>query len=98
MVIKYLGKETIKTNFGRLECLKFTPSLIEGRIFRNDSDMFLWITNDANRIPVKAKVEILVGSLTLELENYENLKSPIGTYLSTKIGRAPCRERVGQYV
>lgn len=83
MVIKYLGKETIKTEFGKMECLKFTPSLIEGRIFRDDSDMFLWITNDANRIPVKAKVEILVGSLTLELEGYENLKYPMGTSLAS---------------
>lgn len=83
MVIKYLGKETIKTDFGRMECLKFTPSLIEGRIFRKDSDMFLWITNDANRIPVKAKVEILVGSLTLDLKSYENLKFPMGTSMAT---------------
>ncbi|MFS8615697.1 MAG: DUF3108 domain-containing protein [Solitalea sp.] len=83
MVIKYLGKETIKTDFGRMECLKFTPSLIEGRIFRRDSDMFLWITNDANRIPVKAKVEILVGSLTLDLKAYENLKYPMGTSMAT---------------
>lgn len=82
MVIKYLGKETIKTDFGRLECLKFTPSLIAGRIFRDDSDMFLWITNDANRIPVKAKVEILIGSLTLDLTGHEGLKYPIGTPLA----------------
>ena len=85
MVIKYLGKETIKTSFGRMECLKFTPSLIEGRIFRDDSDMYLWITNDANRIPVKAKVEILVGSLTLELEDYENLKYPLGTSMAQTV-------------
>src|SRR5690606_39811080 len=83
MVIKYLGKETIKTDFGRIEFLKFTPSLIAGRIFRDDSDMFLWITNDANRIPVKAKVEILIGSLTLDLKAYENLKYPMGTSMAT---------------
>ena len=83
MVIKYLGEETIRTEFGKMECLKFTPSLIEGRIFREDSDMYLWISNDANRIPMKAKVEILVGSLTLELQSYENLKYPLGTSMAT---------------
>lgn len=87
MVIKYLGKEDVKTEFGRMECLKFTPSLIEGRIFRDDSDMYLWITNDANRIPVKAKVEILIGSLILELEDYDNLKYPLGTSLASVSGR-----------
>lgn len=82
MVIKYLGKETIRTDFGKMKCLKFTPTLIAGRIFRDDSDMFLWITDDANRIPVKAKVEILIGSLTLELKGYDNLKYPMGTSLA----------------
>ncbi|HYH55273.1 MAG TPA: DUF3108 domain-containing protein, partial [Anseongella sp.] len=82
MVIKYLGKESVRTDFGKLECLKFTPSLIAGRIFRDDSDMFLWITNDANRIPVKAKVEILIGSITLELKGYSKLKYPMGTSMT----------------
>lgn len=81
--IKYLGKETIRTSFGHMECLKFTPSVIAGRIFREDSNMYLWITNDANRIPVKAKVEILIGSLTLNLTGYENLKYPLGTPFET---------------
>jgi hypothetical protein len=37
----------------------------------------LWITDDGNRIPVKAQVELVVGSLTMELTGYKNLKYPL---------------------
>lgn len=75
--IEYLGKETISTESGKFECIKFSPALQPGRVFRKDSRMYMWITNDANRIPVKVEVEILIGSLVLELEKYEGLKNPI---------------------
>lgn len=76
--IEYVGVETIKTSLGTLECLKFSPEIKPGRIFRKDSRLYLWVTNDGNRIPVKAQVEILVGSVTLELTDAEGLKYPLG--------------------
>lgn len=75
--IEYLGKETISTESGKFECIKFSPALQPGRVFRKDSRMYMWITNDTNRIPVKVEVEILIGSLVLELEKYDGLKNPI---------------------
>jgi hypothetical protein len=78
MHIKYLGVEKIKTPNGKVECLKFTPTLVKGRMFRKNSKMYLWVTNDANRIPVRADVEILVGSLHLDLISFKNLKYPFG--------------------
>lgn len=75
--IEYLGKETVTTESGKFECIKFSPALQPGRVFRKDSRMYMWITNDSNRIPVKVEVEILIGSLVLELEKYEGLKNPI---------------------
>ncbi|MFN5705895.1 MAG: DUF3108 domain-containing protein, partial [bacterium] len=75
--IEYLGKETVETETGKYECIKFSPALQPGRVFRKDSRMYIWITNDSNRIPVKVEVEILIGSIVLELQNYEGLKNPI---------------------
>jgi hypothetical protein len=76
--IEYIGIETIQTSLGPLECLKFSPQIKPGRIFRKDSRLYLWVTNDGNRIPVKAQVEIIVGSVTLELTNAKGLKYPLG--------------------
>jgi hypothetical protein len=79
MDIQYVGKEVVKTSLGYVRCIKFSPSIQPGRIFRKNSKLYLWITDDANRIPVKAHVEILVGSVTLELINAEGLKYTTGT-------------------
>jgi hypothetical protein len=76
--IEYVGKETIKSKLGNIRCLKFSPSIKPGRIFRKDSRLYLWVTDDGNRVPVKAEVEILVGSVTLEIKSAQGLKYPIG--------------------
>ncbi len=75
--ITYMGKEDVTCDLGTFNCLKFCPSIMPGRIFRKDSKLYLWITNDGNRIPVKAQVEILVGTVTLEITNAKALKYPV---------------------
>ena len=76
--IAYIGVEKIKTELGTLECLKFSPEIKPGRIFKKDSRLYLWVTNDGNRIPVRANVDILIGSVTLELVSAEGLKYKLG--------------------
>ena len=75
--IQYVGKEVIKTKIGQIRCLKFSPSIKPGRIFRKDSRLYLWVTDDGNRVPVKAQVEILVGSVVMEIKSADGLKYPL---------------------
>lgn len=75
--IKFLGKETIKMRNGKYKCLKFCPVIQTGRIFKNEEDLQVWISDDANKIPLLAKANILVGSIKMEVTDYEGLKSPI---------------------
>lgn len=77
LTVEYLGKEVVKTSKGKLNCLKFSPSISPGRIFRKDSRLYLWITDDENRIPVKAQAEVIVGSITMELSDATGLKEPL---------------------
>ena len=76
MEIQFLGKESISTSKGNFKCLKFSLSIQPGRIFKKDSKCYLWITDDANRIPVRAEAEVLVGSIVLELQSAKGLKFP----------------------
>ena len=75
--IKYVGKEVVKSKLGNIRCLKFSPSIEPGRIFRKDSSLYLWITDDGNRVPVKAQVEIIVGAVTMEIKSANGLKYPL---------------------
>ena len=54
--------------------MAINPTIIPGRIFRKDSKLYLWITDDNNRIPVKANVGLIVGSVTMELTDAKGLK------------------------
>jgi hypothetical protein len=75
--ITYVGKEKVACSMGTFNCLKFNPTIIPGRIFKKDSKLYLWITDDNNRIPVKANVEVVLGSLTMDLTAASGLKFPL---------------------
>jgi hypothetical protein len=75
--ITYVGKEKVDSDLGTFNCLKFNPTIIPGRVFRKDSKLYLWITDDANRIPLKAHVELVVGSITMDLTSVKDLKYPL---------------------
>ncbi|MEO8587996.1 MAG: DUF3108 domain-containing protein [Flavobacteriales bacterium] len=75
--IRYMGTETIKLRTGKYRCLKFQPVVQEGRIFKGNDDLNVWISDDGNHIPVLAQAKVLVGSIKMELSGYEGLAHPI---------------------
>jgi len=78
LYIRYLGKETIETREGlKYRCIKFSALLIEGTIFKGGEDMFIWVTDDDNRIPVLVVAKILIGSVKAYLESMEGLRNPV---------------------
>lgn len=72
----YLGDEVIKTKFGKVKCMKLRPYVQAGRVFKKQESLTFWITADKNKIPIKIKAKLSVGSLTADLDAYKNLKYP----------------------
>lgn len=77
MVIKYTGKEKIKTKLGTFRCIVFKPYLLEGRVFKEKEGMTVWVTDDKNKIPVRAQAEILVGSVKMDITSYKGIANPL---------------------
>jgi len=77
MYIHYIGKETIKTKYGKFNAIKLKPLLLKGNIFDGGEKMTVWITNDANHIPVRIESPIVVGNVKIDLMHYENLRYPL---------------------
>jgi hypothetical protein len=75
--IRYAGIEKVKIGMGKFECMVFHPVVQEGRIFEDDDDLTVYITNDKNKIPILAKAKVLVGSMRMELTDYKNLANPV---------------------
>ena len=75
--IKYIGKETIKSDVGKIRCLKFRPVVQKGRIFKHEEDLNVWISDDKNKIPIRAQANILVGSIKMDIISHTNLANPL---------------------
>ena len=74
--LKYLGRETINTKFGKVKCIKFRPYVMAGRVFKEEESLTLWVTADKNKVPMRIKADLRVGSLRADLEAQKGLKHP----------------------
>lgn len=75
--LKFLGREVIKTKLGKMETLKFRPYVMAGRVFEEKESLTFWVSADKNRIPVKIKADLAVGSLDADLDSFRGLKHPL---------------------
>jgi hypothetical protein len=75
--IKFIGRETISTDVGKVRCLRFRPIVQRGRVFKKEEDLNVWISDDKNHIPVRAQAEVLIGSVKMDLTSYSNLANPL---------------------
>ena len=74
--LKFLGEDTIDTDFGMVEALKFRPYVMAGRVFKEEESLTLWVSKDKNKLPLRIKADLAVGSLRAELEAFKGLKHP----------------------
>lgn len=81
----WLGREkkAIK-GVGTVQTMKFAAKLIAGDVFGSGQDMFVWISEDENRIPVYFEAPLRVGTATGWLSDWKNLKHPFESRISTK--------------
>ncbi len=74
----FKGKETIKTNFGKIRCFKISPVVEVGRMFKRQDDLTVWFTDDDNCLPVLVKMDIrIVGNIKLKIITYDNTANPV---------------------
>ena len=71
--MKFLGREVVKTKFGKINALKFRPYVQSGRVFEEEESLTVWISDDQNKIPLKIQAKLAVGSLTADLDAFKGL-------------------------
>ena len=77
MQIVYEGKEELKTKMGNFKTHVFYPVMKKNKIFGSDNPVKLWISDDRNRIPLKIKVNLFVGSVDMDLKSFSNIRYPL---------------------
>jgi len=66
-------REKLKTIFGKKYCLKIEPQLAGETIFKNTGKIYIWLTDDEYKIPVKMESEVRFGSFVADLKEAENV-------------------------
>ena len=74
--LKFLGREEVKTKFGKVKALIFRPYVQAGRVFKEKESLTVWISDDQNKIPLQIKADLAVGSLKADIDAYKGLKHP----------------------
>lgn len=82
MYIRYEGKETVKTRYGKFRAIKFKPLLLKGSIFEGGEKMTIYVSDDANKIPLRIESPLLVGSVKVDMMSYENLRYPLTSLIN----------------
>ncbi len=70
-------REVIKFNKKKIKTIVLQPTVQEGRIFKSNESVTFWISDDLNKVPLKIKASILVGSIKAELIEYKGLSNPM---------------------
>jgi len=71
--LKFLGTEILRTKFGKIKTLKFRPIVQAGRVFKESESVTIWVTADDNKVPIKLKASLSVGSLRADLKDFKGL-------------------------
>jgi len=66
-VVKVLRKERIKVLGGLVDTVKINPKIKYEGAFQSKGDLYVWMTDDEYKVPVKLRINILVGEFTFNL-------------------------------
>ncbi|MDD2674235.1 DUF3108 domain-containing protein [Flavobacterium petrolei] len=77
--LKFMGRENITTKFGVVPAMIFRPLVQSGRVFKEQESLTVWISDDDNKVPLRIKASLAVGSIKADIEAYKGLKNPFKT-------------------
>ena len=74
--LKFIGREDITTKFGLVSTMIFRPLVQSGRVFKEEESLTVWVSDDDNKLPVRIKASLAVGSIKADLDAFRGLKNP----------------------
>ena len=79
--LKFIGREVLDTRVGKVKCILFRPQIQQGRVFKDQEGMTVWISEDDNHIPVRVEAKLLVGSIKMDILEFKGLANPMTSLL-----------------
>lgn len=77
--VRMVGREKIHVPAGTFNCIKIQPRVIAGDVFKDESKMTIYVTDDDNYIPVRIESPIVVGSVRADLYEYAGVHNRLSS-------------------
>ena len=84
LYLRYMGKEKIKTRYGKFRAIRFKPLLVKGTIFEGGEQMNAWVSDDPNHLLLRVESPIAVGSIKVDMMGYQNLRYPVTSFMGLR--------------
>ncbi len=67
-------REEVKTKVGIFKTVRYEAYIFDGVLFQRKAKAFVWLSDDARRLPVQFRIRmpITIGTVTLQLEKEEH--------------------------
>lgn len=75
--VMIMGHQRVTTDLGTFNCVVIQPMVVEGGLFKSEGSITIWLTDDANHIPIKMSSKIIIGSIDVVLTKYEGLRGAL---------------------
>jgi len=75
--VRYMGKERIKCEFGKINVIRLVPVMPDNEVFDGGNSINVWISDDKNKIPIRMEAQMFVGKVAVDIKHYQGLKNPI---------------------
>jgi hypothetical protein len=72
-------EEKAVKGLGKFKTLKFKVELVAGDVFKEGQYLYVWVTDDNNKLPVYIESPIKVGSIRARIKSWEGLKHPLSS-------------------
>lgn len=72
--VQVLGKERVETPVGVFNTVLVKPILKFEGIFQRKGEVYIWLTDDNRKMPVKMRSKITIGSISADLVEYKYSK------------------------
>lgn len=75
--VLYTGKEVLKTKLGKVRAIRLVPVMPENKLFSGENAITIWLSDDANKIPLKIEASMFIGKAGCEITSYSCLKKEL---------------------
>jgi len=74
--VRILGKNEEKRikGLGKYKTHHFSPEVVAGEVFNEDTQMSIWVSADQNKIPLMIESPVSVGQVKVVLKSYKGLR------------------------